>query len=393
VTKVLVVDDEPTQSRGLLRALLLRRPDYSVFTAGSGSEAIALLEDQHVDLVITDLQMAEMDGFEFLAWLLSNRPHVLAFAMTAYATDDTPERLRLLGAVECFNKPLDVDALTSRVSDGLAQRIRGQVYNVGLASFLQLIELEKKTCTLEVRSDEHQGRLFVRKGELLDAQTRCLSGEPAALEILAWTNVSITIDSSCAVAERIIDKPTYYVVMEAMRVRDESVRPRGRRSEPPVRLSRVSTSRPPTASDFSGLFISDRPPGAERLSRLGRQTLESLHVPVGTLALAVVDTSGALVVRDHPELPLADLVQGAQSMLRQERNTLGLGTGASHPIEELVVMTRSHGELLKPMVGEDSFAFLVFDTSATNLVMARLELEVFIVAYCAACSEQAPVPS
>jgi CheY-like chemotaxis protein len=392
VTKVLVVDDEPTQSRGLLRALLLRRPDYSVFTAGSGSEAIAMLEDQHVDLVITDLQMAEMDGFDFLAWLLSNRPHVLAFAMTAYATDDTPERLRLLGGVECFSKPLDVDALTTRVSDGLAQRIRGQVYNVGLASFLQLVELEKKTCTLEVRSDDQQGRLFVRKGELLDAQTRSLSGEPAALEILGWANVSITIDSSCAVAERSIEKPTYYVVMEAMRVRDESVRPNGRRSEPPLRLQRASTSRPPTASDFSGLFSSEHPPGVARMTRLGRQTLESFRVPVGTLALAVVDGSGALVVRDHPELPLADLVQGAQSILRQERNTLGLAAGGPHPITELVMTTKRYGELLKPLVGEESFVFLVFDPSATNMVMARLELDLFIVEYAAACSEPAPSP-
>lgn len=384
MTKILVVDDEPAQSRGLLRALLLRRPDFSVLTAGSGNEAITLLEEQHVDLVITDLQMADMNGFDFLAWLLSNRPQVLAFAMTAYASDETSERLKQLGSVECFSKPLDIDALTARIGDGLATRIRGQVHNVGLASFLQLVELEQKTCTLEVRSDGQLGKLFVRKGELLDAHTTSLAGEAAAVAILGWTNVSITIDSSCNVAERAILKPSYHVVMEAMRVRDESVRPHANGSEAPVLVQQLGSSLPPFGSDFPGLFGSDRPQAAARMARLSPQALESFHVPVGALALAVVDAGNVLVVRDRPELKLAELAQGALAVLRQERATLGMALSEAQGLEELLTMTSSFGELIKPLPAEDTFVLLLFDTAETNLVMARLELDLFVVEYCAA---------
>jgi CheY-like chemotaxis protein len=383
VTKILVVDDESALARGLSRAVLLRRPDFSVLTAGSGVEAIAVLEEQHVDLVITDLQMAEMDGFELLAWLVNQRAHVLAFAMTGYATDETEARLRSLGTVECFSKPLDIDLLVSRISEGLSQSIRGHVHNVGLASFLQLVELEKKTCTLKVRSDGQVGRLFVRKGELLDAQTAALSGEDAALAILGWQNVSIAIDSVCEVAARAIEKPSYYVVMEAMRVRDESVRPRAR-SELPKTPSGFG-SVPPLTAQFA--FLASEPPAQPvRTVALTTQAMAAFHVPNGALALAVVDakTGDATAIRDRPELVLSELVQGALSVVRQERTTLGLAANGAAILEEIVLMTSSHGELIKPLPQTDEFVLLVFDPSQTNLVMARLELDLFVLEYCAA---------
>jgi CheY-like chemotaxis protein len=384
VTKILVVDDEPALSRGLSRAILLRRPDYSVLTAGSGREAIALLEEQHIDLVISDLQMAEMDGFALLAWLLSQRAHVLSFAMTAYASDETQARLQALGGVECFSKPLDVDALVARLADGLSQNIRGHVHNVGLASFLQLVELERKTCTLEVRSEGQVGQLFVRKGELLDAQTDSLGGEAAALAILGWLNVSIRIDSACQVAQRSIDKPCYHVVMEAMRVRDESVRPApGKSDRPPL----LPGSGPPLSADLFAAFASE-PPRREPAPFCSppSQVLATLHAPTGALGLAVVDaqTGAAAMVRDRLDLCLAERIEMALAIVRQERATLALSVGANAVLEELVMLAQLQGELIRPLPQRDAFVFMIFDAAATNLVMARLELDLFVAEYCAA---------
>jgi DNA-binding response OmpR family regulator len=381
VTKILVVDDEPAQARGLSRAILLRRPDFSVITAGSGVEAISVLEEQSVDLVITDLQMAEMDGFDFLAWLVNQRAHVLAFAMTAYASDETQERLRPLGSVECFSKPLDIDVLVARMTDGMAQNIRGHVHNVGLASFLQLVELEKKTCTLQVRAGELVGQLFMRKGELLDARTAALTGEEAALAILGWLNVSISIDSGCSVTERAIKKPTYHVVMEAMRVRDESIRPKARSEQPgtPVVFGSSLTAQ-------FALLASEHPAQPPATLALTAQALAALHVPNGALAMAVFDakTGQAITIRERPELKLSELVQGALAVVRQERSTLGLAADAAPALEEMVMMTRARGELIRPLPASDAFVLLVFDASETNLVMARLELDLFVLEYCAA---------
>jgi hypothetical protein len=54
--------------------------------------------------------------------------------------------------------------------DGDSEDVRGHVHNVSLPAFLQLMEMERKTCTLTVHSEGRTGTLFLRRGELLEAR-------------------------------------------------------------------------------------------------------------------------------------------------------------------------------------------------------------------------------
>jgi DNA-binding response OmpR family regulator len=355
LTKILIVDDEPAQSRGLSRAIRLRRPDYTVLTSGDGIEAVSLLEAQQVDLVLTDLQMDAMNGFELLSWLSQYRPSVLAFAMTGESGADTEARLSELGAVEAFSKPLDIDALLHRVSEGLAERIRGHVQNVGLASFLQFVELEHKTCTLEVQSGEKRGTLFLRKGELVDARTADLVGEAAALVIIGWDDTSITIESGCRNVERRIAKPINFLVLEALRVHDEALRPP---DDEPCVLEPTTQVRAVYASS------------------------ESPHLPVGVLAFSMVDvaTGHISVGATRGDVAIEEVAQGAHALLTQQLATLSRAA-PGETLDELVVMTASRCEVIR-LLGE-RFVLLVFDPSLTNLVMARFELATFVREYAA----------
>src|SRR5690606_22298145 len=112
----LIVDDDQAQLRLLARVLSMRRRDLTVLTASHGGDAIEVLKSGPVDLVLTDLQMPDVNGFELLAWLLSNQPHVPAYSMTAYPDSEAVGRLSDLGSLECFTKPLDIDMLLDRVS-------------------------------------------------------------------------------------------------------------------------------------------------------------------------------------------------------------------------------------------------------------------------------------
>jgi CheY-like chemotaxis protein len=364
VTKVLIVDDEPALTRGLMRAILHRRPDYAVLTASGGAEAVSLLEEQHIDVVITDLRMNEMDGFELLAWLVSQRPHVFALAMSGYADEDTDQRLRALGALECFRKPVDIDALVGRMNEGLARHMRGHVHNVGLASFLQLVELEKKTCTLEVRSTDEVGKLYLRAGELVDAATGALSGEQAACAIIGWPQVSIAIDSGCSTTLRTIERSVHYLVMEAMRVRDES-----------LRAPMAETVPEDAPSSWGPIFTSALPQTAAPKAHPSC-TLDSFRLPAGALMLAVVDGDTGTVLLGTEREEMAALAHSAWQLLRRERSLL-----EGENVEEVATLSATRGELIKPMPELDSFALLVFDAEKTNLVMARLELESFVLQY------------
>jgi len=171
MTRVLIVDDDPAQARTLARAFAKFRPDLTILTSHNGVEAKRLIGERAVDLVLTDLQMPEMDGFELVAWVLNHSPGVPVFTMSGFASQEAAARLNLLGAVEYFKKPLDVKAMLNRVVDTLSQSVRGHVHNVSLASFLQLMEMERKSCSLMINGDERSGVLMIRKGELIDAQT------------------------------------------------------------------------------------------------------------------------------------------------------------------------------------------------------------------------------
>ncbi|HXK17506.1 MAG TPA: response regulator, partial [Polyangiaceae bacterium] len=198
MSRILIVDDDPAQTRLLARSFARRRPDLTILTSANGVEAVRLLVERPVDLIITDLLMPELDGFELLAWVAKHCPEVPVFVMSGSSAADSSARVNELGAVAYFSKPLDVKAVLARLTDELSQTVRGHVQNVSLASFLQLMEMERKTCTLSVSCAESSGTLVIRKGELIAAETAGVRGAQAAIAIIAWPNPSITISSPLA---------------------------------------------------------------------------------------------------------------------------------------------------------------------------------------------------
>ena len=217
--RILIVDDDPNQLRLLARVVSMRRNDLTVLTAADGRDAIEVLQAGAIDYVLTDLQTPEMDGLELVAWLISHQPDVAVCAMTAFPDASAVGRLR---GVDCLTKPLDVALLLERIDTVLQDRAHGHVSNISLPSFLQLLEMERKTCTLVVELDGRAGELYLVNGELHAARLGTTSGEKAALHICAWDNPAITIEPLRSKPERTIDTPMGFLIMESIRVKDET---------------------------------------------------------------------------------------------------------------------------------------------------------------------------
>src|SRR3954467_13737050 len=81
---ILVVDDQ--RNMRTTTALLLRAEGYSVIEAGSGEEALSLVSQQPVDLLLTDLKMEPMDGLALLQRALESSPQTQVIVMTAYGS-------------------------------------------------------------------------------------------------------------------------------------------------------------------------------------------------------------------------------------------------------------------------------------------------------------------
>src|ERR671938_250642 len=91
--KILIVDDEPANLRLLER---LFRRDYAVVAAPSGGEALRLLEQHDVALLITDQRMPGMTGIELLKRTAALRPHMVRIILTGYTDMEA-----LVDAINC----------------------------------------------------------------------------------------------------------------------------------------------------------------------------------------------------------------------------------------------------------------------------------------------------
>ena len=130
MTRILIVEDDVEQARGMARVFGKLRPDYSIEVAHNGVEATRLMSEKPVDLVLTDLQMPEMDGFALLAWMHNTYPDVPVYSISAFGNGATAAKSGELGDSEYYPKPLDARPVQLRLSDTLAQSVRRHVQNV-----------------------------------------------------------------------------------------------------------------------------------------------------------------------------------------------------------------------------------------------------------------------
>jgi two-component system response regulator MprA len=121
MTRIVIADDEPVLLRGLQR--YLTGLGYEVATAANGYEAIAAIDESVPDLLITDINMPDMDGIEILNTLRSAGSALPVIAMSGGGQFNRALLLssaRVLGAVVTLEKPFDLEALKALVEEVLA---------------------------------------------------------------------------------------------------------------------------------------------------------------------------------------------------------------------------------------------------------------------------------
>ena len=109
---VLIIEDQA--SVRMLLARVLEDAGYQVYEATNGRQGLEQFHARPVDLVITDLEMPEMNGLEVILELTRAFLDVKVIAMSGRATEEL-QKAKLLGARQTFPKPLDLHALLHAV--------------------------------------------------------------------------------------------------------------------------------------------------------------------------------------------------------------------------------------------------------------------------------------
>jgi DNA-binding NtrC family response regulator len=115
------VDDEQEFVQTLSERLRMRDvPSHAVY---SGEEALGLLEEETPEVMVLDLKMPGVDGFEILAKVKKTNPDIEVIILTGHGTENDRQRCMEMGAFAYLQKPTDIDLLTTTMKKAYA-RIR-----------------------------------------------------------------------------------------------------------------------------------------------------------------------------------------------------------------------------------------------------------------------------
>jgi len=110
---ILVVDDDKNIRR-LLKAVLTAE-NYNVFTAVNGEDALEVMDREHIDLVVLDIMMPKMDGYEFTSVLRTANNNLPILMVSAKHQPEDKHRGFIAGTDDYITKPIDVEEMLLRI--------------------------------------------------------------------------------------------------------------------------------------------------------------------------------------------------------------------------------------------------------------------------------------
>jgi len=117
--KVLIVDDEEDMIWSLQKNLPNSKLKVETLTASSGEEALEVLNQTDVDLIVTDIKMPGMSGLDLLSEVNSRYPHLGVIVMTAYSSQEWETEAILRGGYSYIEKPFDINEMRRVINQAL----------------------------------------------------------------------------------------------------------------------------------------------------------------------------------------------------------------------------------------------------------------------------------
>lgn len=190
--KLLLLDDDEFLLQ-VYQGILARLPSQpSIHVATSGGRAIALLESEPFNLLISDLNMPKMDGLQVLSIVRRKFPHLRTVVLTSVMEEQFRARAYAIGVDLFLQKPstsqeisMFLDCIESLLGMQEASGFRG-VQSKSLVDIIQMECLSQSSSVMKITNGPQVGKIWFVDGDVIDASTDNLSGEEAFKKILFW---------------------------------------------------------------------------------------------------------------------------------------------------------------------------------------------------------------
>ena len=126
--RILIVEDDTTYS--LMLKTWLKKKEFEVETAGNIKDAQKILNNYHIDLILSDLRLPDHDGISLLEWMNIKKNPIPLIIMTGYAEIQTAVQAMKLGAKDYVSKPINPDELLKKIIEALKIDIQQPLKNI-----------------------------------------------------------------------------------------------------------------------------------------------------------------------------------------------------------------------------------------------------------------------
>jgi CheY-like chemotaxis protein len=261
---LLLVDDNP-MVLGMLQQALSSLA--KVTPASDTADALLKAVDDPPDLVVCDYRMPGMDGRQ-LVEKLKSRPGTANFSSVLMASKgDIAERLSQQDAADDYlEKPFFLKDATRRIkrmidrialekmaktapSDGV---VRGNLSQMNVIDLMQSLEMGRKSCQLTLTNEGEKCEVFFAEGQVKHATYGALVGDAAVFKVLRWTGGNFQLDFEGKTDKETTQLNTQGLLMEGLRLLDESQREGGGDASESSGASSVPGSTPSDAPTTSG---------------------------------------------------------------------------------------------------------------------------------------------
>ena len=264
--RILLLDDDP-DVLDLYQETLLQLPsEPEVHITTSGARAMAMLESEPFNVLISDLKMPKMDGLQVLAIVRRKYPQVRTIVLTGVTDEQMRSRAYAMGIDLYLEKPGNgqelsffMDCVESLLGKELAGGFRG-VQSKSLVDLVQLECLTGSSSVLRISNGMLEGRIWIQNGEVIDAATEDQAGEDAFKRILSWKTGNFEILPLEAERPRRIQTSYQGLLLDTAQALDEAGGNGDEASASPDNLSDTQYFRKSTLGRIQGLEFALRIP-------------------------------------------------------------------------------------------------------------------------------------
>ncbi len=241
---ILIIEDDRDELKTMIEVCTAGGIEYNVLSAGDLPQALTTLSGDRVELIVCTTIFPGYSEYAVIDELSITFPFIPLIAIRPQQTGGSPA-VPVPGASVILERPVAEEKFLEHVADLVERSSTGIVKGIPISSFLQMLENDGESCTLNVTCGPTTGSLFLRGGALVGAETGTLSGEEAVYEMIAWEGVHIEIRYFNGRRDDKITKPLISLIMEGLRLKDEEEEKRKQQralSKPDHNLKQIATA-------------------------------------------------------------------------------------------------------------------------------------------------------